>query len=247
MAGSKTRPPFAIGLKKDNEALNIEGLRTYFSEQLIKKKISTFEEWSSKTRGIQIYNVSTPTIRFALLSAYHKTVLIDKNTGEISKSNAKLTDSNNLLNLNSWHSSRYKTVEHIAPKNAKDSNSWSQDIYSDGDVIPNSLGNLTLLPQAENEAIGNNPWAIKKVYLSCFTAPSANDVDTQINIMKKSGLNIRKPVIKLMKENYALGLLVSSLLEISEWNRNSIITRHNYLAKIIWADSCEHLPLKPIT
>ncbi|PHZ60147.1 hypothetical protein CRG86_002550 [Photobacterium leiognathi] len=158
MAGNKDRKPFSVGLEKLNHHLDEDGFISYLSQELEKKKINTYELWSSKFRGNQIYNVSKPTARLALITCYHKSKL---DSGfKITKKNTKFSDENDLLNIRTWKGSRYQTLEHIAPQNIKDSKDWDNQIYRDGELLPNCLGNLTLLPEAENSAIGNNTWKL---------------------------------------------------------------------------------------
>lgn len=245
MSGSLDRSPFSKGLCNDNEILSIEDFKSYLFKQLEKKKISNFIEWNSKCRGVQIYNVSKPTARFALLLAHHKSSILNKETALISKEKVKLREDNDLLNFNCFKNPRYKTLEHIAPQNLKDAKDWDGNIYSGGEILANSLGNLTLLPQAENDAIGNNRWGIKKLYLDCFVAGNESEVDIAINILKKQGIAIRKPVVQMMNQNHSLGILVTSLLSVDNWNKEVIEGRQQNLCEILWTECAEQLSLPP--
>ena len=158
----------------------------------------------------------------------------------------QFSDENDLLNIRTWKGSRYQTLEHIAPQNIKDSKDWDNQIYRDGELLPNCLGNLTLLPEAENSAIGNNTWELKKIYLSCFSAADVNQVKIQLERLKSKGINVRKNTIEIMTSNFALGLPVTSILAVSSWNKEVILERQNNFSLILWDQACESLKLEPI-
>ncbi|EPP4295963.1 DUF262 domain-containing protein [Vibrio navarrensis] len=244
MAGSSNRTPFSVGLEVHNPCVSESDFNNYLSNELEKKKISTFELWTNKFKVNQIYNVSKPTARLALLTCYHKSKLaLDKIS--ITKSNTKATELNELVNIRSWRSQKYKTLEHVAPQNIKDSRDWDTDIYQDGEIIPNCLGNLTLLPEAENAAIGNNCWAIKKVYLECFAAADKIEVEKNLDKLRSQGVAVKKNTIDIMNSNHALGLPVTSILEIEEWNKEVIMIRQQNFAELIWQEACNYLVLTP--
>ncbi|MBB1390600.1 HNH endonuclease [Shewanella sp. SG44-6] len=245
MLGNNTRSALCVGLGPKNKILDEEGVINFLSNELRIKKINTFDLWSNKFKGNSIYTVSKPTARLAILACYHHSeIMIDQVT--ISKTKAKLSDQNDLLNITSWKSNRYKTLEHIAPQNMKNTNDWDQDIYSDGEAFSNSLGNLTLLPEAENTAIGNNTWHVKKDYLKCFTAINKDEIDINISKLKLNGLSVKKSTIDIMYGNYALGLPVLSLLNIDVWDKNIIQNRQLNFAKLIWCQACVYLNLQNI-
>jgi hypothetical protein len=245
MSGSNSTPPFCVGAQTKNELLSESAFLEFLAEELTKKKISTYAEWSNKFKGIRIYEVSKPSVRLAILACYHGSKLLTESSFKITKRLTKISDRNNLLNISSWRSERYRTIEHIAPQNIKNSKDWDDNIYKDGEVIPNCLGNLTLLPEAENNAIGNNPWAIKKEYFECFIADDISKVDMNIQKLKLSGLNVKKATKNIMLENHSLGLIVSSLTEIDDWNRETIEARQENLSEIVWDMVVETLSIKP--
>ncbi|MEZ8082740.1 DUF262 domain-containing protein [Enterovibrio norvegicus] len=246
MAGSNSRVPFSVGLEKQNAYVSESDFNDYLSNEIEKKKINTFELWINKFKVNQIYNVSKPTARLALLTCYHKSKLAQDKVS-ITKVDTKVTELNNLVNIRSWRSQKYKTLEHVAPQNIKDSKDWDPKIYQDGEILPNCLGNLTILPEAENSAIGNNCWNIKKVYLECFTAADNIEVQKNLDELKSNGIAVKKNTIDIMNSNHALGLPVTSILEIEEWNKKVIVDRQQNFAELIWKEACNYLVINPLT
>lgn len=245
MLGSGSFKPLCVGAESKNDLLTEIEFLSFLKEELKKKKIDTYSAWSNKFKGIRIYDVSKPSVKLALLSSHHRSKLVDKNDFLITQSGVKTSTSNNLLNLSTWRSERYATIEHIAPQNIKDAKDWDTKIYQDGEVLPNCLGNLTLLPEAENTAIGNNSWRIKKQYFKCFVAEDVAEVDSELEELHKSGLTVKNAIKSLMRENHALGLVVQSLLNIETWDRASIEKRQKNLSELIWGSADEALKLTP--
>ena len=245
MLGSSSFKPFCVGAESKNDLLSETEFLNFLESELRRKKIETYSAWANKSKGIRIYDVSKPSVKLALLSSYHRSKLVDKNDFIITQRGVKTSTSNNLLNLSAWRSERYATIEHIAPQNIKNAKDWDARIYQDGEVLPNCLGNLTLLPEAENTAIGNNNWRVKKQYFKCFVAEDVTEVDLMLDELHKSGLTVKNAIKSLMRENHALGLIVQSLLNVEEWNRSSIEKRQQNLSELIWDSSAEALNLEP--
>ncbi len=245
MFGSKKYQPLSVGAQNKNELLSETVFLNFLTDELEKKKVSTYSDWSNKFKGIRIYDVSKPSARLAILASYHRSKLLAETDFRITKSGVKTSTANDLLNINTWRSERYGTIEHIAPKNIKDSKDWDSNIYNDGEVIPNCLGNLTLLPEAENNAIGNNNWTIKKQYFECFVADDVIKVQECLKNLHNSGFTVKKAIKNLMEENHALGLIISSLMKVDLWDRKAIEARQSNLSEIIWDIASEALNLEP--
>jgi len=235
------KDPLSLGIEKENNILPVSELRKILKSHLEKKKISVFESWKSKAKGVGIYDVHRPTARLALLLAFNDSKVEDVRTGLVIKEGVRSSSSLSYLKLSTWRDANFRTIEHIAPKNIKDATQWDNSIYSDGDFIPNSLGNLTLLPEAENNSVGNKPWDLKKEFYKCFIASTEGEIDEIITSLKTSGINVKKKAIVMMKKGEKLGVLIDSLSEIDKWDRKLIDTRNDFILKILWTDSIKEL------
>ena len=72
-----------------------------------------------------------------------------------------------MLTLDRWNDDAYLTIEHIAPQSKNEG--WREDIYSNP-LLVNTLGNLTLLPQPENEMLGSKSWSHKQAVYRLLTS-----------------------------------------------------------------------------
>ncbi len=243
MFGTKDYAPLSAGKISANRALSVDEIINFLSSELIRKKIGNQGDWANKFKGVQIYAVSTVSAKLALLVAHHKAAPIDDKSSLMTKENVKLTDNNDFLNFATWRSEHYESLEHIAPQNIKDSRDWDPAIYNDGEVVPNSLGNLTLLPQGENNAVGNRKWKLKRVFLQCFIAERTSDVDELLNELYKHGISVRKATKDLMYNNRSLGSFITPLIREESWTRREIEARQDNLSKLIWDVASESLHL----
>jgi hypothetical protein len=241
MFGSGNHAPLSTGSISANRTLTVEEIIDFLSSELTRKKIGSREDWAIKFRGVQIYAVSTASAKLALLVAHHKAASINESSSLLTKENVKLTDNNDFLNFTAWRSEHYESLEHIAPQNIKDSKDWDPAIYNDGEVVPNSLGNLTLLPQSENSAVGNKEWKLKRIFLKCFGAEKTSDVDELIRTLSKCGVSVRNSTKDLMYKNRSLGSFITPLIKEESWTRREIEARQENLSKLIWEVASESL------
>ena len=82
----------------------------------------------------------------------------------------------------------YFTVEHVAPQSRK--TGWEDDkyddIYNDPKTI-HTLGNLILLPKAENEILANRSWEHKKLMYSLLIAKTETEFNDRQRDARKCG------------------------------------------------------------
>ena len=136
-----------ISLKtKDN--FKIETLSKHLKEAFLKKLSSedikqVKEKWIQKMQDSPIYK-NQKLSKFLLFLAYNQTHF-NKETFILTK--GKGID---ILNINYWKHSDYKTIEHIIPKSDKSMLRYTH-----------TLGNLTLLPQELNSSLGDKDFSEK--------------------------------------------------------------------------------------
>jgi hypothetical protein len=107
-------------------------------------------------------------------------------------------------------------IEHILPQNLPDEIKYSFDKPSEIERYIKRLGNLTLLEQTINSAIGNKPFELKKqVY------PESKFLITK-SISKQVSVGIDTAVDRAVKD----------LKSFEEWNSRSIESRQEMLTKL---------------
>jgi len=96
-----------------------------------------------------------------------------------------------------WLSQRYATVEHVAP-DAEGSSGWDKEIY-DRLSTRNTIGNLVLLPERENQSIGNAPWDKKKLFYRTLVAKTEEEREDAIGLAERQGLRFGIRTLSLIR------------------------------------------------
>jgi hypothetical protein len=138
-----------------------------------------------------------------------------------------------LLNFATWRKETLQTVEHIAPD--KKSKDWSDDIYEDGDLI-HRLGNLTLLPLAENASVSNSSWSRKRFFYKILSASTRDDLDGHLEQAKAQEIRISQSAENLLSQSMYLPLVKSISTVEGEWTKGLIERRSTRLAELAWAN-----------
>jgi len=127
-------------------------LRTILGE---KGRVFSLDTWTEKVSSINVYGGKSLE-KFLLLAAHHGSIPDPLSRGLIKRGAPGV---NPLLVWEQW-SANY-TTEHIAPQTRQAEEGYDSAIYEDG--LQNTLGNLTLIPAAENASLSNRPWGYKKL------------------------------------------------------------------------------------
>ena len=225
----ETRPPLARRPPDKSSELSLTNYKRALAITLKEKgHISDKDEWIAAISRVDVYNSSASLARFLLFCASDDTVADVDNGGLIK---AGRPGTNPMLTLNRWNDDAYLTVEHIAPLSKNEG--WREDIYSNP-LLVNTLGNLTLLPGAENELLGSKSWIHKRAVYRLLTTKTQEEFDLQAATLEKIGLTLSKDAVTILSNARYLGLCESIAMVEEEWSAQMIEERTKCLAGLAW-------------
>ena len=193
-----------------------------------KGKIQTKEDWVDMASKIPIYSRSKDIARFLVFCASDDTVLDESKKGLLTRGRPGI---NPLLKLNQWKNAAYFTVEHIAPKSY--GVGWDEDIYNDSNIV-DTLGNLILLPQEENNVLGNRSWEHKKLMYSLLAAETEAEFNNLKAELGSVGLSLSKKANEILENAKYLGLCKSVARYDKDWSLEIIEKRSRCFAELAW-------------
>lgn len=224
--------PICFGLDPVNAIPDIAKLQLMLRNHLRAKDIGDFDSWFIKVKSMNVYNLPGPIAKMALLMSHHLTTSDDN--GVLSKDGRP--KHNDYLSLETWHSQRAESIEHVAPKNPDSGDTWDNGIYETSYLV-NTLGNLTLLPKIENSIIGNKSWEEKKQFFDCFCKTSHSELDRTIESAESSGVILLTQKVKeKIKNGQYLGI-VESIPKLDSWDKETIERRTDNLSTLLWEEA----------
>ena len=236
----EARPPMARRPTDNTSDLSLENYKRALAITLQQKgNIGNKEEWIAAISRVAVYKSSASLARFLLFCASDDTVVDPDNSGLIK---ARRIGINPMLTLDRWNDDAYLTVEHIAPQSR--SEGWREDIYSNP-VLVNTLGNLTLLPKAENEILDNKSWNHKRAVYRLLTTKTQEDFDLQVAGLQRIGLTLSKNAATVLDNARFLGMCESIAMVNDEWSVQMIEERTKRLAGFAWDRLAFWLQPKP--
>lgn len=237
--GSKTRdnrPSLCIGTEASpNEIPSIQDLRSYLISYLKQGSITKIlgepfskESWLKTFAQQPIYELSggTTLTKFLLLSASH-----NSETGEeglLIKGRGGPNQA--YLSYETWVSEDHKTIEHIAPRGSR--KGWNSNIFDDND-LKHTIGNLSLLPQEPNSAIGDAAWNKKRALYVAMAAPTQKELDKAIEQAEQGGIDFGVKWKTRLQRMSALPVL-KSVGATPEWNKSVITQRSRNIGERVW-------------
>ncbi len=211
------------------ESLSTEMLQEYFRSFL---KITDRKEWIKKVSRQSFYGKANAILKFMFFVAHHKTNMDEACIYNLEKDSRSPHD---LLTYEAWVSEKYGTIEHIAPQNRKETkDDWDAAIYDDNWV--HTLGNLVLIPSCENLALSNYPWKVKKVYFKAYTAKTSKGVDDVISEAAAEGISFTKKSKECLQKGVSLSMLNPVVNHSNIWNSETIKTRSESIANLVWEE-----------
>ena len=223
------------GPTHQNALLELNELKEALRSKLdsSKVKFNSKDEWINHVVDIPIYRSARPLARFLLFSATHHTAIDPAVPGLLTRDGIARSDDRVYLSSNRWTSEQYLTVEHVAP-NLDKPDGWDAEIYTNT-RLKNTLGNLILLPAAENASIGSATWLKKKVFYSALTNHNLNDRKSDLEKAKQEGMQFKKKT-----ESFILGAdrdrlsMLDGIHDVENWNAKFIEQRSRRLAALAW-------------
>ena len=190
--------------------------------------ISCKEDWVKLASKLPLYAVNQHVTRFLLLAAGHDSIPDSSSPGLVVGGKKGILP---LLSLSRWKDDALRTVEHIAPE--KKSKEWLDEIYEDPELI-DRLGNLTLLPLAENASISNGSWSRKRFFYKTLSASTMDEADALLKQARAQEIKISQSAEDLLSQSKHLPL-VKAVAEVNgDWTKDLIEKRSTRLADLAW-------------
>lgn len=175
-----------------------------------------------------IYKTSRPLARFLLFAAMHNTDADPGNPG------FRVAGRKGLLNMLSWEEwKKDLTVEHVAPQEPGQG-SWPGPLYEKPDIIE-CLGNLTLLPAAENSSFQNKSWSEKKEMYKVLSSSTPEELETCLLEAEDNGIQLGDTTKNLLRQGKYFPHL-SAIHQLETWDEEFIHKRSERLAELAWAN-----------
>ena len=181
--------PLCIGRELSNEILPIESLRKELRRFLREPRIGIEDKnsWMKKAKEVEFGNQAPqPLCRLLLLAATHNARPDECNPGLLKYEEVIEGAYHDLFNHRTWVDQKYATVEHIAPR-TNPGHGWEQRIYA-RPATRHLIGNLVLLPEKENQSIGNSVWQKKKIFYAALAAKEKSERGAQMQAAKSQDL-----------------------------------------------------------
>ena len=222
-----------IGLDGSNSLLSLNDLKETFREYLAARRIEVKnkETWVSRVCEMSFADHPHPLRRFLLFAASHNARADQENPGFLKREGIVPGDELVFLDIRKWQDSRYATVEHVAPASDSDGG-WDPEIYK-RPLARHMIGNLVLLPEKENESVGNAPWAKKKIFYRVLVAKTDKERNDLFEQAKKEGLVFKKQTKDLLEEQGRLDML-DPIANVDEWTECTIKKRTENILELAW-------------
>lgn len=202
-------------------------LRAYFRAILSEDKRAAEEDrWAEHASRLPVYKQSVPLTKLLLLAADHDAVY-DASSGRAVDGKK---GTNPMLTVSKWADF---TVEHVAPRTPQQGSDWDVGIY-DQDLV-DTLGNLTLVPAADNASLSNKNWSVKQIYYRALAAPTISEVKLLMEEAQTHGVEL-PGTSESIKARGAFLPHVKALagLSGSDWEAAELTERGDHMARRAW-------------
>lgn len=227
--------PLCIGLDFENKLPNIGNLRETLRTNLEARRIEVKDRfsWVERARRVEFGNQAAPRplTRFLLLAATHHARANLAQPGLLTTKNVVPSAEREFFNHRNWVDGKYATLEHVAP-DAGSNGGWDQDIY-EGPGTRHYIGNLVLLPEKENQSIGNAKWKKKRVFYRALSETTTSDRKKMVELAESEGLKFGKKAWTLIQNQEHLHML-DSLVDVEEWTAELIEKRTQNILELAW-------------
>ena len=191
-------------------------------------EITSKGDWVKLSAEKPIYKASQPLARFLLFAAMHNTSEDEENPG------LHLAAREGVLNMLTWEKWQEDlTIEHVAPQEPE-GGSWSESLYESGELV-DSLGNLTLLPQAENSSFGRRPWEEKREMYCVLSSSTLEELETRLAEAGNRGIHLNDSTKELLRNGRYFQHL-SAICNVTEWTDKLVKERSKRLAELVWTN-----------
>ena len=226
--------PLCLGLEMNNRILDIDELKSGLCALLAARRfrVTDKETWLNRARETPLGNETSRAIcRFLLFAAAHNARADSGDPGLMTSEGVIASDELRFLSYPMWLGQRYATVEHVAP-DAEASSGWDASIYERLSTR-HTIGNLVLLPEPENQSIGNAPWDKKKLFYRALVAKTEEEREDAISRALQQGLRFGNRTLSLIRSQSRLHML-DPLAEVNEWTAELIEARTENVLGLAW-------------
>ena len=237
MKGSpqNNRAPLSLGLDFENKLLCIEELKEFLRTSLEAQSIGVRDKstWVERVTEVEFGNQAAPRplTRFLLLAASHNARANVSKPGLLTTRDVVPSPERDFFNHRNWVDERYATLEHVAP-DAGSNGGWDPEIYNRPGTR-HHIGNLVLLPEKENQSIGNAVWIKKRVFYRALSETTKSDREKLIEMAEKKGLKFGKKTWRLIRNQQHLHML-DPLAGVEEWTAEFIENRTKNIMELAW-------------
>jgi len=200
-------------------------------------KVGSKDDWVKAASRIPAYQNQRDVTRFILLAAAHDSAIDKAVPGLTLAGKEGLLP---MLDLKHWRDGACQTVEHVAP--STQSTGWMKDIYEDSESI-HRLGNLTLLPQSENSALGNESWSKKRLIYQVLSSETSDELDPLLSSAKALGIDIGKSTAELLSNSKHLPMVKAIASVPGDWTLDLVEQRSIRIAELAWMQIAPWLDL----
>ena len=223
-----------IGSSLTNQILSIDELKSGLCALLAANRFHVTDKntWLNRAREVaQGDEGSRVVCRFLLFAAAHNARADVDSPGLLKTEGVISSDEIRFLSYATWVGQRYRSVEHVAPA-SEESNGWKSEIY-ERFATRHTVGNLVLLPERENQSIGNAPWDKKKLFYRALLAKTESEREKAISLAQQQGLRFGKKTLTLIRNQDRLHML-DSIAEVEDWTSELIEARTENVLSLAW-------------
>ena len=224
--------PLCIGPLMANEVLDVRTFKASLRALLAERPLGVTDKtkWLNRAREIALGDGSQTACRLLLFAAAHNARADENRPGMLQAEGVISSDELAFLTHSIWTNQRYATLEHVAP--ASQSAGWSHRLYTRLSTR-HTLGNLVLLPERENETIGNAPWRKKKFFYKALAAKTESERRAAIEAAQREGLRFGARAQQLIRDQQQLRML-EPIADVEEWTVQLVEARTENLLSLAW-------------
>lgn len=224
----ETFPPFHRSARP-KVAPSSTSLKEILRRQLQPSGLNVKDTWVERALQIDVYRQAVPLTKLLLLAAMND--VVPSATSGATPVRGKRGCSP-MLTTEHW--SANLQVEHVAPRKGAMAK-WDQEIYVKQRV--DCIGNLLLLPGAENSSVSNYGWAVKRLYYRILSTETQDESDALIAEAKVNGVDLsaaRETRLSSSSEYLPYLRSVAALPADHTWDVPFIDVRSRQLLGLAW-------------
>ena len=226
--------PLCMGQNMSNAILDVDELRCEFRSFLGASTIGVHDKatWIGRAKALPLASQSSRHLcRFLMLAAAHHARPDNLKPGLLTRDGVTPGAPIAFFNYRNWVDQKYATVEHVAP-DAGAPSEWDMSIYTEN-TTKHKIGNLVLLPEKENQSIGNAPWDKKKVFYKALMSRTDTERNDLISLAKSEGYMFGRKTETLIHNSDFLHML-DPLWDVHDWTKDLIEERSENILDLAW-------------